>query len=222
MSLVIKICGLSTEPTLEAALQAGADMVGFAHFAGSPRHLSLDRIGALIEAVADRAETCVFVVDPGPDLLDAVAALGPDWLQLHGGESPAAVEAAKSRSGLRIMKVLPVAARGDLDAIGAYLPVADRIMLDARPPDGADRPGGLGRPFDWTLLAAIDRSVPFMLAGGLTPDNVGDAIRRVRPFGVDVSSGVESAPGDKDANKIRAFVGAARAADASVSEARQS
>ena len=221
MRLVVKICGLKSEAMLDAAIDAGADMVGLVHFARSPRNLELARIGGLVAHAAGRAETCVLMVDPEPELLVAVAALGADWLQLHGSESAGATEAARAISGLKVMKALPVGGPADLEAIGHYATVADRLLLDARPPEDAGRPGGLGRVFDWSLLNAIDRAVPFMLAGGLTPDNVGDAIRQVRPFGVDVSSGVESAPGEKDAGKIRAFVAAARAAEGAEYEASE-
>lgn len=222
MSVIVKICGLKSEAVLEAALAAGADIVGFAHFAKSPRHLDLERIGALVAATAGRAETCVFLVDPDDALVVAAAATGTDWLQLHGAETPERVAAVKAMTGCRVIKVLPVAEAGDIDAVGAYARVADRIMLDAKPPEGADRPGGLGRPFDWSVLAVIDPGLEFMLAGGLTPDNVADAVTRVGPFAVDVSSGVERAPGEKDADKIRAFVAAARAAGGAPDKARQS
>lgn len=213
MSLVVKICGLKDESALDVAIAAGADMVGFVHFAKSPRHLPLARIGELVAHTDGRAETVVLLVDPDPELVEAVAALRPDWLQLHGAESVETVEATRAISGLKVMKALPVGAPGDLDRIGRYGSVADRIMLDAKPPKGADRPGGLGQTFDWSILDAIDPNVPFMLAGGLNPENIGAAMARVRPFGVDVSSGVESAPGVKDLKKIRAFIAAARVAE---------
>ncbi|MEX0627399.1 MAG: phosphoribosylanthranilate isomerase [Cucumibacter sp.] len=213
MSLVVKICGLKDESALDAAIAAGADMVGFVHFAKSPRHLPLGRIGELVAYADGRAETVALLVDPDPELVEAVAALRPDWLQLHGAESIETVEATRAISGRKVMKALPVERASDLVAIGAYFGVADRIMLDAKPPPGAERPGGLGRAFDWTILDAIDPNVPFMLAGGLNPENIGAAMARVRPFGVDVSSGVESAPGVKDPEKIKAFIAAARAAE---------
>ena len=215
MGLIVKICGLKDEAALNAALDAGADMVGFVHFPKSPRHLPLPRIGELVRAVAGRAETVVLLVDPDNATLEQVAALGPGWLQLHGSETPAAVTAAKNIAGprTRVMKALPVGGQADLRAIPLYAGIADRIMLDARPPRGAERPGGLGKSFDWSILDGGAANVPFMLAGGLTPTNVGGAIARLGPFGVDVSSGVESAPGVKDVRLIKAFIEAARAAD---------
>lgn len=221
MRIIVKICGLKTDVMVDAAIGAGADMVGFVHFAKSPRHLGLDTIGSLIAHVGGRAETCVLLVDPAPELLQAVAALGADWLQLHGMESAGAVDEARVISDMRVMKALPLAGPGDLERIGRYAGAADRLLFDARPPAGADRPGGLGRAFDWGLLAAIDRSVPFMLAGGLTAHNVGDGIRAARPFGVDVSTGVERAPGVKDAGMIEAFVTAVRTAEAAEREATE-
>lgn len=213
MGLIVKICGLKDETVLAAALDAGADMVGFVHFPKSPRHLPLSRIGELIRATGTRAETTVLLVDPDAAMLAEVAALRPDWLQLHGGEAPASVSAAKSMTGIRLMKALPVAEKSDLRAIPLYSGIADRIMLDAKPPKGATRPGGLGKSFDWSILDGGAANVPFMLAGGLNPANVGGAIARLKPFGVDVSSGVETAPGVKDVGLIRAFVEAARAAE---------
>lgn len=221
MSVIVKICGLKSEDVLEAALDAGADMVGFAHFPKSPRHLELDRIAELIAATGGRAETCLFLVDPDDALVRSAAATGTDWLQLHGSETPERVAAVKAASGRRVMKVLPVAEKEDLAAFVAYRGIADRIMFDAKPPGGADRPGGLGKPFDWSILSAIDPGLEFMLAGGLTPENVAEAVTRIGPLAVDVSSGVESAPGEKDADKIRAFIAAARVADEARNEARQ-
>ncbi len=215
MGLIVKICGLKDEAALNAALDAGADMVGFVHFPKSPRHLPLQRIGELIRTTEGRAETVVLLVDPGPETIEKVAAQKPGWLQLHGSETPAAVAAAKKIAGpgFRAMKALPVGGEADLRAIPLYAGIADRIMLDARPPRSAERPGGLGKSFDWSILDGGAANVPFMLAGGLNPANVGGAIARLRPFGVDVSSGVESAPGVKDVGLIRAFIEAARAAD---------
>jgi phosphoribosylanthranilate isomerase len=145
-----------------------------------------------------------------------VEALQPDMLQLHGTESPARVEAVQRMFGLPVMKALPIAAKSDLDGIARYAGIADRLLFDARAPREATRPGGLGRPFDWHLLENLDPGVPFMLSGGLDADNVGEALHITRAPGVDVSSGVERAPGEKDPDKIRAFVRAARVAAASV------
>jgi phosphoribosylanthranilate isomerase len=141
-----------------------------------------------------------------------VAALSPDWIQLHGPETPHRVEAIRDEAGIAVMKVVGIGSADDVAHIADFAEVADRILLDTKPPKGADRPGGLGVSFDWTLLKSLDPNVTFMLSGGLTPATVGDAIKAVRPMGVDVSSGVETAPGVKDAALIRAFIDKAREA----------
>jgi phosphoribosylanthranilate isomerase len=217
MSVIVKICGLSTPEALDVALEAGADMVGFVFFAPSPRHVTFERAHALASRVLERAQKVALTVDADDALLDAVVeALQPDMLQLHGTESPARVETVRRMFGLPVMKALPIAAKNDLDGIVRYAGIADRLLFDARAPREATRPGGLGRPFDWHLLENLDPGVPFMLSGGLDADNVGEALRITRAPGVDVSSGVERAPGEKDPDKIRAFVRAARVAAASV------
>jgi len=215
MSVIVKICGLSTEEALEVALDAGADMVGFVFFNPSPRHLPFDKAHALGVRVLERAQKVALTVDADDAFLDAVVeALQPDMLQLHGRESPARVERVRRLFGLPVMKALPVAVKSDLDAIARYAGVADRLLFDARAPREATRPGGLGKPFDWHLLENLDPGVPFMLSGGLDAANVGEALRITGAPGVDVSSGVERAPGEKDHDKIRAFVRAARDAAA--------
>jgi phosphoribosylanthranilate isomerase len=215
MSVIVKICGLSTEAALDVALDAGADMVGFVFFAPSPRHLPFDKAHALGVRVLGRAQKVALTVDADNDFLDAVVeALQPDMLQLHGSETPARVEAVRRLFGLPVMKALPVAVKSDLDAIAGYAGVSDRLLFDARAPREATRPGGLGKPFDWHLLENLDPGVPFMLSGGLDADNVAEALRITGAPGVDVSSGVERAPGEKDHDKIRAFVRAARDAAA--------
>ena len=210
--LIIKICGIKTPEILETAISAGADMVGFMHFQRSPRHVSIEEIATLISEARGRIETCVVLVNPDNSCVAEVAALGPDWIQLHGPETPHRVEAIRAEAGVEIMKALPIGSAEDVAHVADFLEVADRILLDAKPPKGADRPGGLGETFDWALLKALDPSIPFMLSGGLTPQTVADAIRIVRPFAVDVSSGVESAPGVKDKRLIEAFIRNARAA----------
>lgn len=212
--LTIKICGIKTERILDAAIEAGADMVGFMHFARSPRHLELDPIGELISLARGRTETCVVLCNPDNTLVAQVAALGPDWIQLHGPETPHRVEAIRDEAGIAILKACPIGGAEDVAAVATFIDAADRVLLDAKPPKGADRPGGLGDTFDWSLLKALDPSLPFMLSGGLTPDTVAAAVRSVRPMGIDVSSGVESAPGTKDAKLIAAFISNARAAAA--------
>jgi len=212
MSLSVKICGLSTRETLAAALDAGADMVGFVFFPPSPRHISLETARQLGSLVKLRALKAALTVDADNATLHAIVeALGPDILQLHGHESVARVAAIKEMFGLEVMKALPVEKTADLASFSAYAAVADRILFDARPPKGATRPGGLGAVFDWHLLENLNLKLPFMVSGGLTADNVADAVRITRADGVDVSSGVESAPGVKDIDRIRKFVRAARA-----------
>jgi phosphoribosylanthranilate isomerase len=213
MPVVIKICGLTTPEALDAALAAGADMVGFVFFAPSPRHVELTAARALGERVRGRALKVALSVDAGDEELAAsVDALKPDMLQLHGTESPERVVAVRRRFGLPVMKALPIAERTDLALVGRYDTVADRLIFDARATRAATRPGGLGKSFDWRLLEGLATSVPFMLSGGLDPGNVAEALRITGAPGVDVSSGVERALGEKDLGKIHAFIAAARAA----------
>ena len=210
---LIKICGLSTQDTLTAALDAGADMIGFVFFEKSPRYVSIPLAGALGRMVKQRARKVALTVDAGDDELDVIAlSLRPDLLQLHGKETPERVAAIKERYGLPVLKALGISVREDVAAAKAYAGVADWLLLDAKPPKGAALPGGNGVRFDWSLLGDLDRALPFMLSGGLDPSNVGEAIAIVRPDGVDVSSGVEDFPGMKNPDKIRAFVEAARTA----------
>jgi phosphoribosylanthranilate isomerase len=214
MALLIKICGLKTPEAIEVSLESGADMVGFVFFGPSPRNVSPLAAQALETQVRGRALKVALTVNATDDLLhDIVDALKPDMLQLHGTETIERVAVVRSRFGLPVMKALPIATRADLSPIRLYAKVADRLIFDARAPLDATRPGGLGKPFDWTLLQGTDPGVPFMLSGGLTASNVAEAIRITGAPGVDVSSGVERAPGEKDSDKIRAFIRAARAAD---------
>ncbi|HEX2367264.1 MAG TPA: phosphoribosylanthranilate isomerase [Bradyrhizobium sp.] len=214
MTLLVKICGLSTRETLSAALEAGADMVGFVFFPPSPRHLSLDTARELARQVKQRATRVALTVDADDATLEGiVAALAPDILQLHGHETPGRVSEIKRKFGREVMKALPVERASDLATLPDYAAVADRILFDARPPKGATRPGGLGAVFDWQLLKDLDLKLPFMVSGGLHADNVAEAVRITRAGGVDVSSGVERAPGIKDVEMIRAFIRAARASE---------
>ena len=214
MALSIKICGLKTPEALDVALESGADLVGFVFFGPSPRNLDLPTARGLGTQVNGRAGKVALTVDATDEaLFDIVAALKPDMLQLHGTETPDRVVAVRTRFGLPVMKALPISERGDLSPIRLYANVADRLIFDARAPQEATRPGGLGKPFDWTLLKGIDVGIPYMLSGGLAANNVAEAIRITGAPGVDVSSGVESSPGVKDADKIRAFIRAARSAD---------
>jgi phosphoribosylanthranilate isomerase len=208
---LVKICGLSTPESLEWALSAGADLVGFVHFEKSPRHLSAEAAGALASQVAGRARTVVLTVDADDRLLDRlVDTVAPDLVQLHGRESPERVAEVRRRFGRPVIKALGIGSAEDVASASAYVEVADLLLFDAKPPKDASRPGGLGVAFDWSLLKGA--STPFLLSGGLDPSNVDQAVRQVRPSGVDVSSGVESAPGRKDETRIRAFVAAARVA----------
>jgi phosphoribosylanthranilate isomerase len=214
MSLIVKICGLSTPETLEAALVGGADMVGFVFFPPSPRHVTLDGARALGKQAKGRAVKVALSVDADDaDLENSIDALRPDILQLHGKESVARVRDIKQRFGLPVMKALAVETRADLAALPGYAAVCDRILFDAKAPMDATRPGGLGAVFDWHLLEDLDLKLPFMVSGGLNAANVAEALRITRAGGVDISSGVESAPGIKDPDMIRAFIRAARATE---------
>jgi phosphoribosylanthranilate isomerase len=211
MALLVKICGLKTPDALDAALDAGADMVGFVFFPPSPRNLGVEAARALGERVQGRAKKVALSVDATDAELDRVVeALRPDMLQLHGKETPERVAAVRTRFHLPVMKALPIEARADLAPIRIYEKVADWLLFDARAPREATRPGGLGKTFDWTLLENLDLKIPFMLSGGLDAANVAEALRVTHPPAVDVSSGVERAPGEKDPDKIREFIRAAR------------
>jgi len=213
MPVLVKICGLKTPHALDAALDAGADMVGFVFFPPSPRHLGHEAARSLGERVKGRAKKVALTVNATDiELSTLIEALRPDMLQLHGKESPDHVAILRTRFGLPLMKAIPVAQKSDLSPVREYARVADRILFDARAPKDATRPGGLGKPFDWRLLQNIDIGVPFMLSGGLDADNVAEALAITRAPSVDVSSGVETSPGEKDPDKIRAFIRAARAA----------
>jgi phosphoribosylanthranilate isomerase len=214
MSLIVKICGLSTPETLDAALQAGADMVGFVFFPPSPRHVSLEVAGGLGRQVRGRAGKVALSVDADDALLaNSIDALRPDFLQLHGRESVARLRDIKQKFGLPVIKAIAVETRADLAGLAGYAAVADRILFDARAPKGATRPGGLGAAFDWQLLQNLELKLPFIVSGGLNAGNVAEAVRITRAGGVDISSGVERAPGIKDSDMIRAFVRAARATE---------
>lgn len=213
MALEIKICGLSTPETLDAALSAGADMVGLVFFPRSPRHVGPSVAAALAAQARGKAQIVALTVDADDGMLDAiVAGVAPDLIQLHGRETPERVAAIRARFDRPVMKAVGIAGPDDLASLAAYQTVADRLLLDAKPPKGAALPGGNGVAFDWRLLAGLDLARPFMLSGGLTPENVDEALRLTRASAVDVSSGVESAPGIKDPARIGAFIEAARAA----------
>jgi phosphoribosylanthranilate isomerase len=212
MSLIVKICGLSTRETLDVALQAGADMVGFVFFPASPRHLSLETARDLGKQARGRASKVALTVDADDaTLANIVEALQPDILQLHGKETVARLRDIKQAFGLQVMKAIAVETSADLAPLPGYAAVADRMLFDARAPKQATRPGGLGAVFDWHVLENLDLKLPFMVSGGLVASNVAEAVRVTRAGGVDVSSGVERTPGVKDPEMILSFIRAARA-----------
>jgi phosphoribosylanthranilate isomerase len=218
----IKICGISNALAMDAALAAGADLVGLVFFPPSPRAVSLVTAAALAKLARGRAGVVALTVDADDALLEGIVeAIAPDILQLHGKETPARVSAIRARFARPVMKAIPVAAVEDLRVVPAYAAVADRLLFDARAPKDATRPGGHGQAFDWTLLARLERLKPVMLSGGLTPENVAAAIKSVRPDAVDVSSGVENKPGVKDPAKVKAFVANARAAAGALAQSAQ-
>lgn len=211
--IAVKICGLRTEQDVTAAHIAGARYVGFVFFPKSPRHLSLDEAARLATHTPAGLCKVALTVNADNEMLDALTASVPlDMLQLHGGETPARVAEVKARYGLPVMKAIGIADAADLAQIDAYQRVADQFLIDAKPPKDADLPGGNGLAFDWQLLAGRKWHSPWMLAGGLTPDNVAEAIRRTGAQQVDVSSGTEAKIGVKDAALIHALVESARAA----------
>jgi len=221
MSLLVKICGLKTPEALDVALIEGAEMVGFVFFEPSPRNLTVAAARALGAQVKGRARKVALSVNADDDLLAAsIEALKPDLLQLHGQETPDRVVVVRARFGIPVMKAIPIEMRDDLSPIHLYAKVAEWILFDARAPREATRPGGLGKPFDWHLLENLNLAVPFMLSGGLDASNVAEAVRVTRAPAVDVSSGVERAPGIKDPEKIRAFVRAARLIEARLGTAK--
>lgn len=213
----VKICGLKTPGDVAAVAAAGAAYAGFNFFPRSPRYVTPDTARLLALEAPEGLCKVALVVDAVDALLDAITAEVPlDMLQLHGHETPARVAEVKARYGLPVMKVIGVAEEADLAGLLDYQLVADQILVDAKPPKGAVLPGGNGLTFDWRLLVGRKWLKPWMLAGGLTPENVAQAIQRTGARQVDVASGVESAPGVKDAGKIAAFVEAAQGVKAGV------
>lgn len=213
--VAVKICGMTTPEAVCAAAECGADMVGFVFFAKSPRNVSIRRACELSASLAGRAQTVALVVnaDDG-EIAEIVQGLKPDWLQLHGAEPPERVADIRKRFGAPILKAVGIAAPEDLARADAYLNVADSLLLDAKAPKDLPLPGGNGLSFDWTLAREFSARTrkTWLLAGGLTPENVEDAIRLTHARGVDVSSGVEDGPGQKSVTKIAAFIAAARRA----------
>jgi phosphoribosylanthranilate isomerase len=211
MAVSVKICGLNSKEAAEAALSAKADFGGLVSFPKSPRHVSLDAARSLAGILRGKARIVVLLVDPkDEDIAQITAAVDPDLIQLHGQESPARVAAIAGQTKRPIIKALPVAEAEDVLAAHAYENAADYFLFDAKANAFATRPGGLGTAFDWQLLSGRTFRRPWGLAGGLAPDNVARAIRIASPSFVDASSGVEDAPGKKSAEKIAAFVAAAR------------
>jgi len=210
---LIKICGLKTEETMQAALDAGTDMVGLMFFPKSPRHVSLSEASRLADMARGKAEIVAVTVDMDIASLSRINELvAPDTFQLHGSETPEACAAAKVMFRTKIMKVLSISEKADLLKVAPYLTIADRFLFDAKPPKGSELPGGNGVSYDWDLLKGLELEKPFMLSGGLNPENVGEAIAQSGAKEIDVSSGVERDKGVKDETRIRAFVSAARAA----------
>lgn len=215
MSFDIKICGLKTPAAVDAALAGGASHIGFIFFEKSPRHVAPREAARLREIARGKAQAVAVTVDADDAVLDAIVAeMSPDIIQLHGKETPQRVAEVKARYGLPVMKAFAVSTADDLAGIAPYRGIADRFLFDAKPPKGSDLPGGNGVSFDWSLLAALDRQVDYMLSGGLNAGNIGEALRQANPPGIDISSGVESAPGVKDAALIDEFFAAVRAARA--------
>ena len=211
MTVKVKICGVRTPAILEAAVAAGADFVGLVFFAKSPRNLGLQEAAGLAQAARGRVGTVAVMVDPDDALIDQVAQrVRPDVLQLHGHESPERVAAIKARTKLPVIKAIPVATAADVADADAYAGVADQILFDAKAAPDAAVPGGNGVPFDWRAL--VTALPPFGLSGGLNPDNIAEAVRLTGAYLVDVSSGVETAVGVKDAALITRFIQGARGA----------
>jgi phosphoribosylanthranilate isomerase len=214
MAPLVKICGLKTEETLDCAIAHGADFVGFVFYPPSPRYVGLDEARVLVDRAQGRAKTVALLVNPDDDLLDAViGSVAPDMLQLHGHESVARVQHVRQTWSKPVIKAVSVATADDVRNAAVYQSVADMMLFDAKAPKELANalPGGNGLPFDWELLDASAVPRPFMLSGGLTADNVATAISLVRPDAVDVSSGIECAPGQKDVALIRRFLEAAKA-----------
>jgi phosphoribosylanthranilate isomerase len=218
MATTIKICGINSPESLAAALQAGADMVGFVFYEPSPRFVGLDTARNFARHCKERAEIVALTVDAPDATLEAILRrVGPAYFQLHGQESPERVVEIQEKYGVSVIKALGVAEAADLGLVDAYRE-ADALLIDAKPPKGAVLPGGNGEPFDWKLVSQFNPGKPWLLSGGLTPENVADAIAISGARSVDVSSGVESAPGQKNPLRIAAFISAAREAFAKLEQ----
>ena len=210
-----KICGIKTPEALEAAIAGGARLIGLVLYEKSPRNMPIDTAAALADMARGRVSVVVLLVDPGDDRIsDVMHRVGPDLIQMHGDESPERVAALRSTFSIRVIKEVGVRTEADVKAALAYAQpgIADLLLFDAKPPNGADMPGGHGIPFDWTILSAVPVDMPYMLAGGLTPGNVRDAILKTGAPAVDVSSGVETSPGEKSPELIQSFLQAVKTA----------
>jgi phosphoribosylanthranilate isomerase len=211
MPVKVKICGVRTPAIVNTAADEGADYVGLVFFARSPRNLNFEQAASLVEAARGKIGTVAVLVDPDDALIDRVVGeVGPDLLQLQGEESPERVAAIRTRTGKPVIKAVAIAEPGDVTRAAVYADNANYLLFDAKAAPGAALPGGNGVPFDWRALNSV--ATPFALSGGLTPDNVGEAIRLTGASLVDVSSGVERAPGEKDSELVRRFIRAAKAA----------
>lgn len=214
MAILVKICGLTDPGSVDAAVDAGADLIGLVFFPPSPRNLSIAEGAALAARARGRAEIVALTVDADDALIEAIAGdVRPDAIQFHGSEAPERLTDVRRWTGLVTSKAIGVAERGDLARCSDYREAADRLILDGKPPAEATRPGGNAARFDWDLLAGFDPGLPWLLSGGLDAGNVAEAIRVTGAPGVDVSSGVERAPGVKDPERIRAFITAVRRSD---------
>ncbi|OWZ89646.1 N-(5'-phosphoribosyl)anthranilate isomerase [Sinorhizobium sp. LM21] len=215
MKTQVKICGLKTAEAAERAVALGASHVGFIFFPKSPRNIEPDDAGRIADRIRGQAKIVAVTVNADNDELDEiVSALNPDILQLHGSEDAERLLTVKAMYGLPVMKALSVCEASDLEKIDAYIGIADRFLFDAKPPKGSDLPGGNGVSFDWKLLDALDGSVDYMLSGGLNADNIGEAMAQTSARAIDISSGVESAPGVKDLKLMESFFNAVRQAEA--------
>jgi phosphoribosylanthranilate isomerase len=215
MALDVKICGLKTGDALEAALTGGASHVGFIFFPKSPRNVSPSEAGSLRVMARGKALAVAVTVDADDQFLsDIVTAMRPDMLQLHGMESPERLATIGARYNLPVMKALSISEPADLARVDPYLGIADKFLFDAKPPAGSELPGGNGVSFDWAILRDLSPDIDYLLGGGLNPANVAEAIGIANPPGIDVSSGVESAPGVKDVALIEQFFRTVRAAEA--------
>lgn len=207
MNLSTKICGLNDEASVQACIDGGADFCGFMLYPSSPRAVAAHEAAALASVLPDNIHPVAVIVDMSDDEIDAtLATFRPPFLQLHGSESPARVAEIRQRTGLYIIKAVPISDPADVFHAITYTQAADRLLLDARPPKDADRPGGHGVPFDWSILSGIELPIRWFLAGGLTVDNLKVAVHTAHARAVDVSSSVEASPGFKDPGLIQAFL----------------